>query len=187
MTQSGVMDARAPRPEDVPLLQRRAAELARAAEKERTQDTLHVLIFALGGERYAIQSSCVLQVAVLRELTALPGAALPLFAVTHWRGDVLTLLDLRDVLGARTRGLTDLGRIVVVDGRDRRFGIVVDAVVDMTELAADAVRPLPDDEQRRHSLLRGMTDDGVLIIDTDVLLERFGVVRGRQTDTGRGG
>jgi purine-binding chemotaxis protein CheW len=176
---------RAPLPEHVPLLRTRAAALARAQAVERTGESLHVLVFGLGGERYAIEGACVLQVGVLREMTPLPGAAAPLFGITHWRGEVLTLLDLRDVFGARTSGVTDLGRFLVVDGPDRRFGIVVDAVMDARDVAAHDVRPLPGDDAR--SLLRGMTDEGVLIIDSAALMERYGVVQPRHQHTGRGG
>jgi chemotaxis signal transduction protein len=89
----------------------------------------------LSGERYAhCVASCGGQVAVLLELTPLPGASAPLFGITHWRGDVLTLLDLRAALGAHAGGVTDLSRIIVAGRADRRFGMVVDAVVEMAEV-----------------------------------------------------
>jgi purine-binding chemotaxis protein CheW len=177
--------SRAPSGSDVELLRRRAAALARPPQAGRESETGQFLVFVLSGERYAIASHHVVQVAVLLELTPLPGASAPLFGITHWRGDVLTLLDLRAALGAHGSGVTDLSRIVVVDGPDRRFGIVVDAVVEMADIAEGDVRPLPDGEGGS-SLLRGMTDDGLLIMDGEALVGRYGIKRGRHT-SGRGG
>jgi chemotaxis signal transduction protein len=182
-----VAEARAPLEEHVPLLRSRAASLARAQETRPSADPLHVIVFTLGGERYGLESACVLHVAMLQMMTPLPGAAAPLFGITQWRGDVLTLLDLRDVFGARARGLTDMGRIVVVDGPDRNFGVVADAVLGMAELTAGDIAPLPVEEGRQQSLLRGMTGDGVLVIDSNALRERYGCVQKRQNRTGRGG
>lgn len=166
--------ARAPREEHRELLSARATELARVPRGERRGAAVPAVVFALGDERYALDMAAVLQVEVLRELTPLPGAAAPLFGVTQWRGEVLTVLDLRTVLGARVRGVTDLGRILVLNGADRTFGILADRVTDMVEVHADRLKPLPHEPGRARSLLRGMTDDAVFVIDEAALLERYG-------------
>jgi purine-binding chemotaxis protein CheW len=159
------------------LLRRRALELARVPRREREQDATTMILFRLGDDQFAIPISCVMEVAVLRELTPLPGAPAPLFGVTHWRGQVLTVLDLRELLGVRVRGLTDLGRILVLEGATRRFGVVADAVTDMIDMEDRHVRPLPDDGGE-DSLLRGATKDGLLIIDAGTLLQRYGTWAG---------
>jgi purine-binding chemotaxis protein CheW len=184
MTEPGELaGARAPLPEDVALLRQRAAQLARAPTIVGDTPRTRSLVFRLGGEDYALASAVTLQVAVLRELTPLPRGAAPLFGVTHWRGEVLTILDLREVLGARVRGVTDLSRVVVIDGTDRVFGIIADAVTDMIDIDEEDVRPLPA-EDGRGSLLRGMTGTGVLVVDADALVARYGTVSRRQQNKG---
>lgn len=175
--------ARAPAPEHLPELRRRAAALAREQGRwhaEREVDAFTAVVFQLAGSHYGIDASCVLRVLTLRELTPLPGAAPPLFGVTHWRGDVLTLLDIRSVLGAPTDGLTDMGRVIVLDGEDRQFGIVADAVRELDEVRTEAIQPLPRDDGDGESLLQGITEDGVFIIDAARVLARFGAVRRNQ-------
>lgn len=162
------------------LLRRRAAALARVPYRGRAGTAVDMILFSLGDERFAIPAACVLQVAVLKEFTPLPGAPPPLFGVTHWRGEVLTILDLRELLGVRVHGLTDLGRVLVIDGPDRLFGIVADAVSDMKEINSQDVRPLPEDGSGG-SLLRGATREGLLVIDSTVLLRRFGAAGGHAT------
>jgi purine-binding chemotaxis protein CheW len=175
---------RAPAPEHLPLLRQRAAALAREQGDGREGDRLRLVLFELAGNRYGIELACVLRVLTLRELTPLPGAAAPLFGVTHWRGDVLTLLDIRGLLGVTTDGLTDMGRILVLDGADRTFGIVVDGVRELADIPAAAVRPLAGGEDgAAESLVRGMTEEGVFIMDAERVLARFGRTR-RRGDSG---
>lgn len=169
----------------VETLRRRAAELARVPHPARRTELIDALVFSLGGQHFAVDAAAVLQVAVLREFTPLPGAAVPLFGVTHWRGTVLTILDLRAALGVRAVGVTDLGRVIVLDGADRTFGVLADAVHEITEVDLQQVRALPD--ERSTTLLRGITDDGVLLIDGDTLLQRYGTMKERRSTTRRGG
>jgi purine-binding chemotaxis protein CheW len=176
---------RLPAEEHVSLLRRRAAALAREEKGAGDADARPAVVFELAGERYAIDAGCVLRVLTLRELTPLPGAAAPLFGVTHWRGSVLTLLDIRPLLGALAPGITDLARVVVLEGRDREFGIVVDRVRDLVDVSEADVRPLPDrDEDSSGSLLSGILQDGTFVVDAMQLLARHGTVRRRNQGTG---
>jgi purine-binding chemotaxis protein CheW len=182
---------RASAPEHHAELRRRAADLARVPVAGDEAGTSAVR-FRLGGQDYAVDAACILQVGVLRELAPLPGAQAPLFGITHWRGSVLTVLDLRGRLGARAGGLTDLGRILVVDGRGA-FGVLADAVIDMIRVPASGLQPLPSSGAggaaggADDSLLKGMTDDGVLVIDADALRSVFDAVRAAAPTQGRGG
>jgi purine-binding chemotaxis protein CheW len=166
---------RAPAAEDVALLRRRAALLARAVAQPQARARLQVVLFVLAGERYALDATLILRVLTLRELTPLPGAAPPLFGVTQWRGSVLTLLDLRPVLGATAPGLSDMRRVIVLEGAGREFGIVVDEVSNMDELDTDAVMPISErGEGQDESLVGGITQDGIFVIDGARLLSRYG-------------
>jgi purine-binding chemotaxis protein CheW len=170
---------RAPAEEHLPVLQRRAALLARdpSADEDRSPQ-LTLVLFTLAGERFGISASAVLRVLTLRELTPLPGAAPPLFGVTHWRGDVLTLLDLRPLLGLSTAGLTDMSRVIVMDGEDREFGVVADRVSDIVEVPENRIRPLPGGgEEEGSTLLRGITAEQLFVMDADAVLSRFGRIR----------
>lgn len=175
---------RTPAAEHVPVLRARAAALARVPTAERMSVATASVLFLLGGEVYALAAAVVREVIVLRDLTPLPGARAPLFGVTHWRGDVLTILDLRNELGVRPRGVTDLSRVVVVDGGMMSFGILADGAREFTDIAEDSVRPLPSEEMAQRELVRGITDDAVLVIDADALLSKYG--ERRHTDVGTG-
>lgn len=161
---------RAAAPADTALLRSRAAELARVPAAQRSAASTTAVVFQLADEWYAIDARVVLEVHVLRELTPLAGARPPLFGITHWRGSVLTILDMRDALGVRARGVTDLSRVIVIDSGRQPFGILADAARDVMDLNDADILPLPADEVAARTLLRGMTSDAVLVMDTDALV-----------------
>src|SRR5690606_14684400 len=129
-----------------------------------------VLVFAVGGQSYAVESRYVVHVFPLRELTRLPGAAPPLFGVTAWRGSLLTLVDLREVLGVAGRPLPDLGRVVVLGGERAEFGVLVDTVHEIATLLEAEIRPLPAGGERERRYVRGLVRDGVQVLDGGELL-----------------
>ncbi|HSK20860.1 MAG TPA: chemotaxis protein CheW [Longimicrobiales bacterium] len=173
-------------PGHVDVLRKRAEELARVPAADRTSEAIPAVIFELADERYAIDARIVLQVHVLRELTPLAGARPPLFGITHWRGMVLTILDLRAELGVSSKGITDLSRVLVIDGGRQPFGILADAARDFIDLAQRTVRPLGAEEVSARTLLRGITDDAVLVMDPDAVLAAGRAVAASD-DLGRGG
>ncbi|HEX6307199.1 MAG TPA: chemotaxis protein CheW [Longimicrobiales bacterium] len=178
---------RAPARAHIDVLRRRAASLARVPHVQRSLSTVPALVFGLGKEFYAVDARIVLQVHVLRDMTPLPGARAALFGITHWRGAVLTILDLRDALGVRTRGLTDLSRVVVIDGGRQPWGILADSARDFVELEERAIRPLSREEAAGRTLVRGITDDGVLVLDTEAVLSTGRAAAPDDDHGGRGG
>ncbi|MBR9990524.1 MAG: chemotaxis protein CheW, partial [Gemmatimonadetes bacterium] len=166
---------------------RRASALGRVPADSRKAESTPAVVFQLSGENYAIDARVVLQVHVLRDLTPLAGARPPLFGVTHWRGQVLTILDLREQLGVRTGGLTDLSRVIVIDGGRYPFGILADASRDLMELTESMIRPLSAEDGSARNLLRGITDDTLLVMDTDAVLKMGRAAAAHEDNIGRGG
>jgi purine-binding chemotaxis protein CheW len=175
---AALAEVRAASTEGLDVLRARANALARALRRapsaEAERGTLQVLVFALGEERYAVDIEHVLWVGVLSELMPLPGARPPLHGLTEWHGDVVTVLDLRSLLGASVQGIADLGRLIVMAGPDRRFGVLVERLLDVVEVGAERLEPLPREDAREVSLLRGMTEDAVFLVDADALIRRYG-------------
>ena len=172
---------------DVDRLRRRALALARVPRRPGLTGTRPAVVFVLADELYAIDARIVLEVHVLRDLTPLAGARPPLFGITYWRGTVLTILDLRERLGVRSRGVTDLSRVVVIDGGRYPFGILADAARDVIDLELAMIRPLPEDEAGARDLVLGITGNAELVLDTDAVLKAGHAARRHSDNTGRGG
>jgi len=126
----------------------------------------------LGGERLAIEARWLLGVTKVTMLAGLPGAEPPVRGVTVWRGELLTVLDIRPNLGISTAALSDLTRILVLGERRARFGLLVDSVSDVVDLFAGDLLPIPAASLARDYLI-GVTADAGLVLDGQRLLQLF--------------
>ena len=69
------------------------------------------------------------EVALLKEITYLPGTPQFILGIISLHGSILSIVDLRTVLGLPPKGLTDFNRIIVLSGDTMTFGILADAIV----------------------------------------------------------
>ncbi len=152
------------------ILEERARRLARPATPASVGERLDTVTFALANEIYGIESRYVLQVFRLLDLVPLPGAEPPVIGVTTWRGDLLTILDLRTVLGLPVAALNDLSRVIVLGTERPEFGVLADAVLELVSLPVTEVRVTPDGLGPKQDYVRGVTADAVLVLDAGKLL-----------------
>lgn len=153
------------------ILEDRARALARPAALPSSGAAIEAITFTLANETYAVESRHVFEVFRLEDLSPLPGAKPPVFAVTAWRGDLLTILDLRTVLGLAVTTLNDLSRVIVLGAERPAFGILADTVQQLMTIATAAVQLVPEDRGRKWDFLRGMTPGAVLVLDGERLLQ----------------
>lgn len=160
--------------DDRALLEERARRLAQPLAAPAPADTLELVTFTLANETYAVESRYVVQVFKLADLSVFPGAVAPLFGVTAWRGDLLTILDLRPVLGLSVGALNDLSTVIVLArvGERGLFGILADTVRGVVTLPAAAVRDPAQVADRTY--IRGITGDAVLVLEARALLDLGG-------------
>ena len=152
------------------ILERRAAHLARPLDTAARHDTNAVITFQLGPETCGIDARLVLNVFRLGGLALLPGAPAPVHGVTMWRGEVLTLLDLRGLLGISTGALTDLGRVMVVGRSRASFGFLADRVDGVRAISPTDLHPPPGLVAGRKGLVKGITSDALLVLDGEEVL-----------------
>lgn len=157
-------------PEDV--MERRTRALARPLDASTHAKGLLLLHFSLGGEHLAIEARWLLGVAKVTLLASLPGAEPPVRGVTVWRGELLTILDIRPNLGISTAALSDLTRILVLGERRARFGLLVDGVTEVADLSTNDLLPVPTGSLARDFLI-GVTADAGLVLDGQRLLQLF--------------
>ncbi len=145
-----------------------ARKLAAPAAEEQTID---VVGFRLGGERYALDAAVVREVLPFTDYTALPGVPPHVVGVTNLRGEILAVFDLRLLFGLPDRGLTDRTRLIVCGADDPEFGIVADSTQDVSALPVS--RLLPEATlfgAERQPCVRGITGDAIIVLDGAALL-----------------
>jgi purine-binding chemotaxis protein CheW len=155
------------------VLEERARALARPTAPPADEGVLEAVGFSLAGETYAIEARFVVEVFRLAELALLPGVQQPTLGVTAWRGDLLTVLDLRSALGLASPPLTDLGRVLVLGGEQPAFGVLVDAVGDLLRLPLSDIRPASETAAGARRHLRGITSRAVLVLDAEEVLSAY--------------
>jgi purine-binding chemotaxis protein CheW len=152
------------------VLEQRAARLAEPAAREAESGSVDLITFRLGGESCAVDSRVVLNVFRLAGLARLPGAAVPVYGVTLWRGEIMTVLDLRPLLGLSTVALSDLGRVIVVGKSRAAFGFLADSVSGVRATLPAEIHPSSGKSGLHQSLVRGITSDAVLVLNDEELL-----------------
>lgn len=152
------------------ILDERARALARPITPPAWGATIEVITFALGNETYALESRYLQGVFQLQELSLIGGAP-PIFGVTVWRGELLTILDLRRLLGVPAAALSDLSRVLVLGEARAAFGILADDVVELVTLPVATIGPPAEGVAAERRYLRGITGEAVLVLDAAKLLQ----------------
>jgi purine-binding chemotaxis protein CheW len=164
--------APAPPRDDRAILEARARALARRLDDVAPRVGVEMLSFSLAREQFAVPSRYVFAVFPLAELVPLPGATPPVVGLTRWRGDVLTILDLRRLIANVTGALDDLSRVIVIGDAYPQFGILADVVREMIAIDLNALHRVPDGRRGETRMLLGITSDAIHVIDAPALMAR---------------
>jgi len=164
------------------VLEARARQLARVPdEPARAGEVLELVGFVLAGERYAIESRFVREVARLSRFTPVPGTPAFVVGITNLRGEILALFDLRHLLGVAAEGVTDLGRIVVLGEHRSEFGLLADAASEI--LSVPGASLAQTEKAWGRAYLRGVSPDGVILLSGEALLNDPRLTIDLDTDT----
>jgi purine-binding chemotaxis protein CheW len=115
-----------------------------AAAEATSQAIQQVLCFALAGEAYALPILKVREIQAQATITRIPKAPPYMPGVINLRGAIVPILNLRHrfTLGEPPEDIRPV--IVIVEVQGRTLGIQVDAVSDVIDLEASAIRPAPE-------------------------------------------
>ena len=144
----------------------RAAALAAAPPDAAPADTVEVLVFALGEERYAVPSEQVREVRALDRLTPLPSAPAFVAGLTNVRGRVVPVLDLRPFFGAPASGGAARAAIYLV-GPMGDVGVLATDWPAVRSLRESDLGPLPAGAPvgLDPAYVRGVTPDLLVVLD----------------------
>jgi purine-binding chemotaxis protein CheW len=98
------------------------------------EDTMQVVIFALGEIEFAINIGEVRAIDRLSPVTRLPHVPDYIKGVINLRGQLVPIVDLRARLGLHKKAATKTARIIVAEIGDRSMGMIVDRVCEVTRI-----------------------------------------------------
>lgn len=101
------------------------------------------LVFALGTTDYAVEVERVRTIIGLLPITRVPQLPDSVRGVINLRGQVVPVVDLRIRFGLEAVDHGSRTCIVVLQAAGSEFGVVVDRVIEVASIAAEAVEPPP--------------------------------------------
>ena len=105
---------------------------------------LHVVVFTLANECFALPVVQVREILRLQEMTPLPKAPAFMAGVINLRGRVLAVIDLRKRFELEPASRSDEARIVIVRLPKALVGFIVDSVEEVLDLPREAIQVAPE-------------------------------------------
>jgi len=121
------------------VLHDRAARLAQPVEEEQHTDRRQLLVLRLGDEWYGMDVGHVREILRHTEITRVPCAPPYVIGVLSVRGEIVSVCDLRGLLGLQ--GDAAHGPVLIVELDDIVTGITADDIADIVEVPAADVEP----------------------------------------------
>jgi len=140
------------------------------------------VVFTLGGERFAIESAFMSEVAHCAGIVPVPCTPEFVLGIVRLRGEVVSVIDLRKFFELPSRGLTDMNRLLVLSSGEMRFGVLADAVEGVVEIRMGELKKLPTLSGVREEYLAGVSADGITVLSGARLLAGSSIIINETAD-----
>lgn len=175
-----------PPPEEAKrILKARAETLAQVPAPSDSPDKhIEVVEFTLAGEHYAVESHYVREVSPLDQFTVLPCTPEFVLGIVNVRGEILSVLDLKQFFELPDSGLTDLNKALVLQDQDMVFAILADVIDGVRNIPVEGIQSsMPTLAGVRAQYLRGVTAGRLVILDAGKLLTDPDIIVHEQVST----
>lgn len=153
-------------------LRQRALELAKEPFHESpTEESDLYLVFTLGSELYAIEAAYVREVYPLKRITPVPCTPTFILGIVNLRGQILSVVDVRELLRVRDTSIPDSAKIAVLFTSDVEVAVVIDNVIGIRTFSSrDLVNDSSLPQTEGIEYVSGVTRDRIVILDAEKLL-----------------
>lgn len=153
------------------ILKRRAEKLAKSIESDDSAaDSIEVLIFELGEEKYGIETKYISEVYPLKNHTLLPCVPSFVYGLANVRRKIVLIVDLK-VLFSIPDDKTAPKKLIILGNDESGFSIVTDGLSEIQRISKDKLQTsLPTLTGVREDFLKGLMTDGTVILDGQKLL-----------------
>ncbi len=124
------------------------------------------LLFKLSDEVYVVDTSYVNEVVFIKEVTPLPATPAFLLGIINVRGKIISVIDLRKFFSLSDRGITNLNRVIVIEGNDMEFGILVDEILGNSSVSIDNLqKDITGITEVADNYIKGVCKNNEIVID----------------------
>ncbi len=149
------------------ILRERTRALARREGAATPETTASLLVFILAGESYAIDAGQALEVVPVRGLVPVPCTPAVIAGILPHRGHVLTVLDLRVLLGVGAAA--HASRVVAVAAAGISFGLLAEEISGLMTIVVEDLREPALSSPGRPHFVRALTEEGTVVLDLEAL------------------
>ncbi len=111
------------------------------ASKETNEDFCHILACRLSQEWYGINVTKIKVINKIQPITYLPFAPASIAGIINFRGEILSVTDLKKILGLPACELTENARLVVVESGSCGTALLVDQIDEIITVPVSQVYP----------------------------------------------
>ncbi|MGR3318287.1 MAG: chemotaxis protein CheW [Candidatus Anammoxibacter sp.] len=154
------------------ILRSRAKILAQEPKgKDRTVEHIDVLEFLVANETYGIDLVHINEVFPLKQFTPLPCVPQFILGIINVRGKIYSVIDMKKFFGLPEKGFTDINKAIIVHTDDMALGVLADSIIGVRSIPVDNIQEsLPTLTGIRKEYLKGLTEDGLVILDIEKIL-----------------
>lgn len=125
------------------------------------------LEFSLGIEDYAIPLLMVKEVISIPETTPIPKAPKHFIGLMNLRGQVISIVDLRNKLTIKPKEETSDSAVIIVDFQGINIGVIVDSINRVLAFSTNEIQEMPElNSQVKSDYIRGVykKEDGLTVL-----------------------
>ena len=153
-------------------LKERAKTVARQTEKSEDNEAyLEIIEFFLSEEKYAFELKHIREVYPIKKFTLLPFAPSFVFGIVNLRGQILSIIDLKELYEFSTGGCSENQQAIILSSDNMEFGILTDGIVGVRKITVNMIQPWiskPEDYMSEH--IKGITKERTVVLDGEKIL-----------------
>lgn len=142
--------------------------------QDESTDRLQLVAFKVAAEEYAVPVHLVESIIPYSTPTTVPGSDEHILGVLNLRGKIISVVDLRYLLGLPSLADRSTARILVIQSRSTTIGLLVDGVSEVFALDDETLHEPPPEVGRHNAanisgIIR-LDDRLIVVLDIERLL-----------------
>ena len=158
------------------ILANRAVNIRMTSDDDESSDLLSIAIVKLNGDYFGLDLGIVREFTNIGRVTVIPCCPKHVIGNMNLRGEILTLIDIRQPLNLVVKSQTKPTKAIVVEIDGIVVGVVVEEVIDVMDFNAEEIKPIPVAiDPNTASYLKGTIDGfgrSLNIIDLPKLIDK---------------
>ncbi len=131
--------------------------------------------FQVADEVYGINVMQVQEVLRMTEIAPVPGAPSSVIGIINLRGNIVTVVDARELFGLSMREFTEQTRIMIVECKKTTLGLLVDGVAEVVNIDNDHIDAAPSlgsvENSRYIQGVYNINGEILILVDLDKLVD----------------